>query len=94
MLLMSRYVTLCHGVTFYTILYHAIQGDSGGPLTYKEGAQHVLIGDVSFGDGCAKAGRYGVYGRISFYRNWLDSKMTMAKFCSLGGPNVDEELQP
>ena len=61
---------------------NAIQGDSGGPLTYKDGAQHILIGDVSFGDGCAKAGRYGVYGRISYYRNWLDSKMTMAKYCS------------
>ena len=30
-------------------------GDSGGPLTYKQdNGQHVLIGDVSRGNGCAK----------------------------------------
>ena len=66
-----------------------LQGDSGGPLTYKEGGQHVLIGDVSYGDGCGKAGKYGVYGRISYYRNWLDSKMTSTKYCSAGA-NVDQ----
>ena len=32
----------------------AWQGDSGGPLTYNSNGQHILIGDVSFGDGCAK----------------------------------------
>ena len=30
------------------------QGDSGGPLTYESGDQHILIGDVSFGQGCAE----------------------------------------
>ena len=64
------------------------QGDSGGPLTYKEGSQHVLIGDVSFGDGCANAGSYGVYGRISYYRNWIESKMVSPKYCGTG-PDVD-----
>merc|ERR1711936_954987 len=60
------------------------QGDSGGPLTYKAGDQHVLIGDVSFGDQCALAGRYGVYGRISHYRTWIESKMTSPKYCGDG----------
>ena len=32
----------------------ANQGDSGGPLTYESSGQHILIGDVSYGDGCAK----------------------------------------
>ena len=64
------------------------QGDSGGPLTYKSGDQHVLIGDVSFGDGCAQAGRYGVYGRISFFRSWIESKMTSPTFCG-AGPDAD-----
>jgi len=57
------------------------QGDSGGPLSYESNGQHVLIGDVSYGDGCAKAGKYGVYGRISFYRTWIEGKMTSPKFC-------------
>ena len=70
-----------------------MQGDSGGPLTYKEGTQHVLIGDVSFGDGCAQAGKYGVYGSISYYRNWLDTKMSSANYCS-AGPNLDQLQHP
>ena len=64
------------------------QGDSGGPLTYKSGDQHVLIGDVSYGDGCAQAGKYGVYGRISFFRSWIESKMTSPSFCG-AGPDAD-----
>ena len=30
------------------------QGDSGGPLSYESNGQHILIGDVSYGDGCAQ----------------------------------------
>ena len=33
---------------------------------------------------------YGVYSRISFYRGWLDTKMTSATFCP-SGPNADTE---
>merc|ERR1711981_286813 len=64
------------------------QGDSGGPLTYKSGNQHVLIGDVSFGDGCAEAGKYGVYGRISFFREWIEGKMSSPTYCG-SGPDAD-----
>ncbi|MEU4670687.1 serine protease [Amycolatopsis sp. NPDC023774] len=41
----------------------ACQGDSGGPLVVGD----TLIGIVSFGDGCAKAGKPGVYTRVSTY---------------------------
>lgn len=60
------------------------QGDSGGPLTYESNGQHILIGDVSFGDGCAQAGSYGVYGRISFYRTWIEGKMSSPEYCPSG----------
>ena len=33
-----------------------IQGDSGGPLTFNSAGQHVLIGTVSGGYGCARVG--------------------------------------
>ena len=31
-----------------------MKGDSGGPLTVEIEGQCILIGDVSYGDGCAK----------------------------------------
>merc|ERR1712042_310983 len=48
------------------------QGDSGGPLTVDVNGQHHLVGDVSFGDDCAKEGRYGIYAKTAFFREWID----------------------
>jgi len=63
------------------------QGDSGGPLTVDSNGQHVLIGDVSFGDGCGQAGKYGVYGDVANLRTWVDEQMTNnggSEFCPAG----------
>ena len=48
------------------------QGDSGGPLVWRSPDGPVLVGVVSFGDGCARELKYGVYTRVSAYRDWID----------------------
>jgi len=60
------------------------QGDSGGPLTVDVNGQHHLVGDVSFGDDCAKEGRYGIYAKTAFYRQWIDTTVAAeggASYC-------------
>ena len=48
------------------------QGDSGGPLVVPGGPTGwTQIGIVSFGRGCAQAGAYGVYTRVSHYIDWI-----------------------
>lgn len=47
------------------------QGDSGGPhATYYKGTW-FLTGIVSWGEKCAKDGKYGVYTRVSQYFSWI-----------------------
>jgi trypsin len=47
------------------------QGDSGGPLI----AGGKLIGDTSWGRGCALAGYPGVYGRIATYNSAISAQL-------------------
>ncbi len=58
------------------------QGDSGGPLVVRHEDQWHLAGIVSFGDGCARPGAYGVYAHVFNLRNWITDTMS-------GVPNPD-----
>ena len=51
-----------------------MQGDSGGPLMglQPDTNQTHLAGVVSWGLGCAREGLYGVYTKVSAYRDWIE----------------------
>ncbi|XP_077972000.1 trypsin-1-like isoform X2 [Styela clava] len=52
------------------------QGDSGGPLFAESSdGQYDLIGIVSWGIGCGKSKKPGVYTRVSAYIDWIESKI-------------------
>lgn len=48
------------------------QGDSGGPLMVRNAANAwTHAGTVSYGDGCARAGSYGIYGNTLTVKSWI-----------------------
>jgi trypsin len=51
------------------------QGDSGGPIFEIRGGTPVQYGVVSFGEGCARPNRSGVYSRVSGAYDWIQTTM-------------------
>jgi len=62
---------LCAGMTDKD----ACQGDSGGPL--YDAANDVVVGVVSWGEGCGKHGYPGVYARLSAQSGWIEKIIAM-----------------
>ncbi|XP_075426286.1 hepatocyte growth factor activator serine protease isoform X2 [Ascaphus truei] len=56
----------------------ACQGDSGGPLACERDKISYLYGIISWGDGCGRRNKPGVYTKVSNYVNWINQR-TMPK---------------
>uniref|UniRef100_A0A452H761 Coagulation factor X n=1 Tax=Gopherus agassizii TaxID=38772 RepID=A0A452H761_9SAUR len=60
---------LCAG--YDNITKDACQGDSGVPHVTKYKDTYFVTGIVSWGEGCARKGKYGVYTKVSKFHAWL-----------------------
>ncbi|XP_026186750.1 coagulation factor IXa [Mastacembelus armatus] len=70
-------VMFCAG--YYNVAKDACQGDSGGPHANVIHDTWFLTGIVSWGEECAKDGKYGVYTRVSLYYQWINNVMGLTK---------------
>jgi secreted trypsin-like serine protease len=68
------------------------QGDSGGPLAALDiDGCPVVIGLTSFGRDCGAPEVYGIYTRVSQYRDWIASKAPGASFVDKRLPTAGQE---
>uniref|UniRef100_UPI004038FA11 coagulation factor X n=1 Tax=Callospermophilus lateralis TaxID=76772 RepID=UPI004038FA11 len=56
-------------------LEDACQGDSGGPHVTRFKDTYFVTGIVSWGEGCARKGKYGVYTKVTAFLKWIDKSM-------------------
>lgn len=59
----------------------ACQGDSGGPLVIPQASadgpnECTQVGVVSWGAGCARREKPGVYAKVSYFKNWITDSVS------------------
>lgn len=72
----------------------ACQGDSGGPHVTRYKDTWFVTGVVSWGEGCARKGKYGIYTQVSKYIQWMQNAMAkvMPKMGASEKPKAKREL--
>ncbi|XP_059532751.1 hepatocyte growth factor activator isoform X1 [Myotis daubentonii] len=68
---------LCAG--YFDCKSDACQGDSGGPLVCEKNGVAYLYGIISWGDGCGRHNKPGVYTRVANYVNWINDRIRPPK---------------
>lgn len=58
------------------------QGDSGGPLAAQTKTSPQLAGIVSWGEGCGRPEKVGVYTRVSRYVEWVNNCLSNSASCN------------
>ena len=54
------------------------KADSGGPLVVRDGNEWLQAGVVSWGEGCARPGKYGVYTNVGVFASWIEARTGLA----------------
>ncbi|KAG8508651.1 Hepatocyte growth factor activator [Galemys pyrenaicus] len=68
---------LCAG--YFDCRSDACQGDSGGPLACEKDGVAYLTGIISWGDGCGRLNKPGVYTRVASYAAWISDRVRPSK---------------
>ncbi|XP_025908828.1 transmembrane protease serine 2 [Nothoprocta perdicaria] len=74
-----NYVSVYNGMILPTMIcagflrggVDSCQGDSGGPLVTNKNSLWWLVGDTSWGTGCASPNKPGVYGNMTVFTDWI-----------------------